>query len=128
MVKIIGLAGSLRKGSFNAGLLRAAAELAPKECAVEIASLQGIPWYNADVEQSEGIPSAVAALKDRVAGGDGLLLATPEYNSSLPGVFKNAIDWLSRPPSDIARVFGNRPVGLIGTTLGPRGTALAQQA
>ncbi|OGP58910.1 MAG: NADPH-dependent FMN reductase [Deltaproteobacteria bacterium RBG_13_61_14] len=128
MVKIIGLSGSLRKSSFNAGLLRAAAELAPKACAVEIASIHGIPLYNADVEQAEGIPSPVAALKDRIAAADGLLLVTPEYNNSIPGVFKNAVDWLSRPPADVARVFKDRPVGLIGASPGRMGTAFSQTA
>ena len=72
-----------------------------------------------------GIPAVVSDLKDRIAVCDGLLLVTPEYNNSIPGVFKNAIDWLTRPASDIARVFNNRPVGLIGATPGRGGTILA---
>jgi chromate reductase, NAD(P)H dehydrogenase (quinone) len=74
------------------------------------------------------MPPAVVALKDRIATSQGLLLVTPEYNQSLPGVFKNAIDWLSRPSQDIARVFAGKPVGVIGATPGPGGTRLAQTA
>jgi len=128
MTTIIGIAGSLRLGSYNAALLRAAAELAPAGCRVEIASIRDIPLYDSDLETQHGIPTAVAALKDRVAAADGLLLVTPEYNHSIPGVLKNAIDWLSRPPADIARVFGNRPVGVIGATPGGMGTIFAQTA
>lgn len=128
MIKIIGISGSLRKGSYNTMLLRAAAELAPKDCTVEIATIQGIPLYNQDVQETEGVPGPVALLKDRIAAGDGLLLVTPEYNASIPGVFKNAIDWLSRPPADIPRIFENRPVGLIGATPGRMGTAFSQTA
>ena len=128
MVTIIGIAGSTRNASFNAALLRAAAELAPKDCRVEIATIEGIPLYDGDFEVREGIPNAVAELKDRIADADGLLLVTPEYNNSVPGVLKNAIDWLTRPPADIARVFGNRAVGIIGATPGGVGTRLAQTA
>ena len=128
MVKIIGVSGSLRQGSYNAALLRAAKELAPRDCAVEIGTIQGIPLYNQDEQDASGVPPAVAALKDRFAAADGILLVTPEYNNSLPGVFKNAIDWLSRPMDDIARVFKNKPVGLIGATPGPRGTVFSQTA
>jgi NAD(P)H-dependent FMN reductase len=124
---IVGIAGSVRRGSFNAALLRAASELAPASVTFEIATIHGIPLYDGDVEAS-GIPAPVQALKDRIASVDGLLLVTPEYNNSLPGVFKNAIDWLSRPPADIPRVFGGRAVALCGATLGPGGTALAQAA
>lgn len=128
MTKILGLAGSLREKSFNRALLRAAAELSPPGCEVEIATIQGIPLYNGDLEAEEGVPSTVRELKDRIAAGDGLLLVTPEYNHSLPGVFKNAIDWLTRPPKDISRVFGDRPVGLMGATPGGAGTRAAQTA
>ena len=81
-----------------------------------------------DLERREGIPAAVGDLKDRVIASDGLLLATPEYNNGIPGVFKNAIDWLSRPASDIPRVFGDRPVAVIGASPGGFGTILSQNA
>jgi NAD(P)H-dependent FMN reductase len=128
MNTIIGIAGSLRKASYNAALLRVAAELAPPSCRIEVASIRGIPLYDGDVEAAEGVPPAVTELKGRIAAADGLLLVTPEYNNSLPGVFKNAIDWLSRPPDDIDRVFGNRPVGIMGATPGMGGTRLSQTA
>lgn len=124
MTRILGLAGSLRTGSYNAALLRAAAQLGP----VDIATIAGIPLYDADLEAEQGIPTPVAALKDRIAAADGLLLVTPEYNNSIPGVFKNAIDWLTRPPRDIPRVFGDKPVALLGATPGSGGTRLAQLA
>jgi chromate reductase, NAD(P)H dehydrogenase (quinone) len=125
---VIGLSGSLRRGSFNTALLRAARDVAPDDLKVEIASLSDFPLYDGDLEAEKGVPAAVQALKNQIASADGLLLATPEYNASIPGVFKNAIDWLSRPPADIARVFGDRPVALMGATPGPGGTILAQAA
>jgi chromate reductase, NAD(P)H dehydrogenase (quinone) len=128
MKTVVGLSGSVRKGSFNAALLRAASVLVPDDLTIDIASIADIPLYNGDLEAESGIPASVAALKDRVARADGLLLVTPEYNQSLPGVFKNAIDWLSRPAKDIERVFGGKPVGLIGATPGAGGTRLAQTA
>lgn len=128
MTRIIGIAGSVRKGSWNAALLRAAAELAPAGAEVDIASIADIPLYNADLEGEQGIPDEVAGLKNRIAAAGGLLLVTPEYNSSLPGVFKNAIDWLSRPPRDIPNVFGGKPVAIMGATPGGGGTRLAQAA
>ena len=128
MITIIGMSGSLRKASFNSALLRAAVDVTPDGTTLDIASIQGIPLYDGDVESSTGIPSVVQDLKDRIAAADGLLLVTPEYNNSIPGVFKNAIDWLTRPAADIARVFNDRPVGLIGATPGRGGTILAQAA
>jgi chromate reductase len=128
MATIIGISGSLRKASYNASLLRAAVELAPPTLSIEVGSIRDIPLYDGDVEAEQGIPPAVAVLKDRIAHADGLLLVTPEYNGSLPGVFKNAIDWLSRPGSDIPRVFGMKRVGVIGATPGPAGTRLSQTA
>ena len=125
---IVGISGSLRGGSFNSLLLRAARELAADDLKVEIASIREIPLYDGDLEAEHGVPQAVQTLKSQIAGAGGLLLVTPEYNSSIPGVFKNAIDWLSRPPADIARVFGDRPVALMGATPGPGGTILAQAA
>lgn len=128
MTKIVGIAGSLRAASYNAALLRAAAGLMPPGSSLEIASIKGIPLYDGDVEENEGIPQAVAALKEQIAAADGLLLVTPEYNNAMPGVFENAIDWLSRPASDIPRVFGNRPTAVIGASPGGFGTILSQNA
>lgn len=128
MTEIIGLSGSLRQGSFNSALLRAAAALMPEDAHLKIETIDGIPLYNGDREKAEGIPDAVEALKDAIAASDGLLLATPEYNNSIPGVFKNAIDWLTRPPSDIKRVFHGRPVALMGASPGGFGTTLSQNA
>lgn len=128
MTTIVGIAGSLREASFNAALLRAAVGMMPDGATLEIGSIRGIPLYDGDVEHTEGIPPPVTALKDRIAAADGLLLVTPEYNNSLPGVLKNAIDWLTRPPADIARVFGNRPVAVMGASPGRFGTQLAQLA
>ena len=128
MTTIVGISGSLRKHSFNAGLLRAAAEAVPEGCSLSIKSIEGIPLYNGDVEEAEGIPPVVSDLKEHIAAADGLLMATPENNNSIPGVFKNAMDWLSRPPEDRRRVFGNLPVGLMGATPGTFGTAFSQYA
>jgi chromate reductase len=128
MTRIIGIAGSLRAGSYNRALLRAAATLMPPGATLEIASIRGIPLYDGDVEASEGIPAAVQQLKDLIAGSDGVLMVTPEYNNSMPGVLKNAVDWLSRPPADIAKVFGDRPFAVIGASPGGFGTILAQEA
>jgi chromate reductase, NAD(P)H dehydrogenase (quinone) len=128
MAYIVGLCGSLRRGSFNAALLRAAVALAPDGSRIDARTLHGVPLYDGDVEVAEGIPPAVATLKDAVAAADGLLLVTPEYNNGIPGVFKNAIDWMSRPSADSARVFGGKPVAVIGASPGGFGTQLAQNA
>jgi len=128
MTRLIGLSGSLRQASFNTALLKAAAQVAPEGSHIEVHTIHGIPLYDADLEEHEGIPPAVAQLKDAIAAADGLLLATPEYNNSIPGVFKNAIDWLSRPAGDIARVFGAKPVAIMGTSPGNFGTLLSQNA
>jgi NAD(P)H-dependent FMN reductase len=128
MTTIVGLSGSLRAGSLNSALLRAAAEHMPTGSTLDVASIKGIPLYDGDVESSSGVPAVVEELKNRIVAGDGLLLVTPEYNNSIPGVFKNAIDWLSRPPADIPRVFGNRPVGVMGASPGAFGTLLSQTA
>ena len=128
MATIIGLCGSLRRASYNLMLLHAAGEATPPGTSVEIESIREIPLYDGDVEAEHGIPPAVQRLKDRIAGADGVLIVTPEYNNSMPGVLKNAIDWLSRPASDIGRVFRGRPVAVMGATPGPGGTALSQAA
>ena len=128
MTNIVGIAGSLRSGSLNAALLRAAGQNMPAGAALEIASIKGIPLYDGDVEAASGVPPAAARLKDQIAAADGVLLVTPEYNNSMPGVLKNAIDWLSRPDSDIARVFGGRRIALLGASPGGFGTTLAQVA
>jgi NAD(P)H-dependent FMN reductase len=127
MARLLGISGSLRSGSFNTSLLRAASMLLPEGTTLDVATLHGIPLYDGDVER-QGIPAEVNALKDRVVASEGVLLVTPEYNNSLPGVFKNAIDWLSRPPDDIARVFRGRPFALIGASPGGFGTILSQNA
>jgi chromate reductase, NAD(P)H dehydrogenase (quinone) len=128
MTRILGISGSLRAGSYNTALLRAARALTANQVQFEIASLRGIPLYDADVEQREGLPSAVVELKAKVMASDGVILATPEYNNGIPGVFKNGIDWLSRPPADIPRVFRGRPFALIGASPGGFGTILSQDA
>ena len=128
MLTLIGISGSLRRGSYNSALLRAAAALMPPESELRIASIADIPLYDGDVESAAGIPESVSRLKDAIAAADGLLLATPEYNNGIPGVAKNAIDWLSRPPADIARVFGGKPVAIAGASPGGFGTILAQNA
>ena len=128
MPNILALSGSLRIKSFNTMLLHAIVEAAPEGTAIEIGSIKDIPLYNADVDAASGPPAAVRELKEKIAATDGLLLASPEYNHSIPGVFKNAIDWMSRPATDIGRVFGGCPVGVIGATPGQGGTSLGQAA
>jgi len=125
-IRILAFAGSLRKKSFNRGLVRAAVELASDGLQIDAATIDGIPLYDPDLEREEGIPEAVEALKKRVKSADGVLIATPEYNNGMPGVAKNAIDWLSRPPSELSEHFGAKPVGLIGATPGRGGTLSAQ--
>lgn len=125
---IIGISGSLRRGSFNSALLRAAVELMPEGSELRIETIEGVPLYNGDVETAEGIPKRVAELKKAIAEANGLLIATPEYNNSIPGVFKNTVDWLSRPPSDIKTVFGDKPVAVMGASQGGFGTILSQNA
>ena len=128
MPTILALPGSVRRASFNVALLRAAIEVAPATVTIETASIAGIPLYDGDEEAANGLAESVLALKERIAAADGLLLVTPEFNNSIPGVFKNAIDWLSRPASDIPRVFGGRAAGIIGASPGRGGTMLAQAA
>ena len=126
MAKLIGIAGSLREGSVNRALLRAAAQVMPSESSLDLGTINGIPLYDEDLESADGVPEAVTALQDQIAAGDGLIIATPEYNNAMPGVLKNAMDWLTRPPSEIGRVFRDRPVAVIGATPGGFGTVLAQ--
>ena len=127
-ISIVGISGSTRRDSFNSALLRAAAASAPEGARLRIESIASIPLYNGDEEEAHGVPEAVARLKEAIAEADGLLLVSPEYNNSLPGVAKNAIDWLSRPPADIPRVFGGMPVAIAGASPGRFGTVLSQSA
>ena len=126
MTRILGISGSLRAASFNTALLRAAQQVAGDGIAFDAVTLHGIPLYDGDAEARDGLPAAVTTLKDRIVASDGVLLVTPEYNNGIPGVFKNAIDWLSRPAADIARVFGDKPFALVGASPGGFGTILSQ--
>jgi chromate reductase, NAD(P)H dehydrogenase (quinone) len=121
---ILGLSGSLRRASFNSGLLRAAAELAPDGVTVEIGSIRDVPLYDGDLEKAEGLPPAVQRLQAQLQASDGVLLVTPEYNNGIPGVFKNAIDWMSRGPG--LKMWAGKPVAVIGASPGGFGTTLAQ--
>jgi chromate reductase len=121
-LSVLAFSGSLRAKSYNTALLHEAKRLAPAGMGIEIASLREIPLYDADVE-ARGMPAAVTALSARVKGADALLIATPEYNFSFPGVLKNAIDWLSRPPLDA--VLMRKPVAIAGAG-GRLGSARAQ--
>jgi len=125
MTKLLGISGSLRRGSYNSALLRAATSLMPPEATLQVANIRGIPLYDYDVEV-QGLPAVVSTLKEAIVAADGVLLVTPEYNNGIPGVFKNAIDWLSRPSANIMRVFGGRPFALIGASPGSFGTVLCQ--
>jgi len=127
MTTIVGISGSLRQGSLNTQLLKACVGLMPAGVTLNIETLRDVPLYDGDVE-AQGVPPGVAKLKDAVAASDGLLIVSPEYNHTMPGVLKNAIDWLSRPPADIGRVFKGRPVALIGASPGQFGTARGQHS
>jgi chromate reductase len=122
-LKFLGVAGSLRRGSHNRGLIRAAVEVAPAGVDVVQFELADIPMFNADVE-IDGDPPAVAAFKRAIAAADGLVIATPEYNHCVPGVLKNAIDWASRPARRSALT--GKPVAIMGASSGRGGTARAQ--
>ena len=124
MTTILGLSGSLRRASFNSGILRAASELAPSGITVLQGTIREVPLYDADLEAAQGIPPAVQTLQAQLRDADGLLLVTPEYNNGIPGVFKNAIDWMSR--GDGLKAFVGKPVAVIGASPGGFGTILAQ--
>lgn len=126
MIKILGISGSLRAQSFNTALLRAAQAAAGADVQIEAATLHGIPLFDGDLEQRDGTPRAVRELKTRILDHDGLLMVTPEYNNGVPGVFKNAVDWLSRKTPDLPPVFADRPVAVIGASPGGFGTIMAQ--
>ena len=119
---ILGIAGSLRRASYNRALLRAAQQLVPAHIALDLFDLAVIPLFNQDEEQKP--PAAVVELKARIRAADAVLFATPEYNYSIPGVLKNAIDWASRPSGDNA--WSGKPVAVIGASVGRLGTARAQ--
>jgi NAD(P)H-dependent FMN reductase len=127
MVAILGLSGSLRKGSYNSMLLRAAAQTLPEGVTLTIESIADVPLYNYDVEV-EAFPESALRLKKRLQDADGLLLVTPEYNNSVPGTLKNAIDWMSRPSKELDDVFSHKPVALMGASNGLGGTRLSQTA
>lgn len=122
-LNVVGFAGSLRRASYNKALLRAAQDLAPERLRIEIHDLAGVPLFNEDVE-AEGVPQAVTELRRAIAAADGLLIAVPEYNHGVPGILKNAIDWLSRPPR--GSVLSGKPTALMGASPGTTGTARGQ--
>ena len=119
----LGIAGSLRRASYNRGLIRAAIELSPASTRVVPYDLAEIPMFNADIE-ADGDPAAVTDFKAAIAAADALLIATPEYNHCVPGVLKNAIDWASRPARH--SVLSGKPVGIMGASSGRGATARAQ--
>jgi len=121
-ISILGFAGSLRRGSYNRGLLRVAQEMVPREAALETFDLEGIPPFNQDLENQP--PEKVKEFKAKIRAADAILIVTPEYNYSIPGVLKNAIDWASRPYGDNA--LEGKPVALMGASIGMLGTARAQ--
>jgi chromate reductase, NAD(P)H dehydrogenase (quinone) len=123
-MRILGISGSLRSGSFNSGLLRAAQESAPHGVELELYDgLADLPPYDQDVQDHDP-PEAVLDLRERIAAADAVLVATPEYNGSIPGVLKNAIDWASRPFPDNA--LRGKPVAIVGASTGSYGTLWAQ--
>jgi len=122
-IAVLGFAGSLRQGSYNRALLRAAAETSPATLRIEAFDLAAVPLYNADAEAA-GDPDGVKAFKDAIRSADAVLMVTPEYNHGVPGVMKNAIDWASRPPQ--GSVLDRKPVGIIGASPGITGSARGQ--
>lgn len=123
MITILGFSGSLRKGSYNTAGLKAAQGLVPEGVRLEIFDLSPIPLYNQDLEDGN-IPDSVLEFKERIVQADALLIVTPEYNYSVPGVLKNALDWASRPPGKA--VFPRKPVAIMGASTGYFGSARAQ--
>jgi chromate reductase len=121
-MKVLGISGSLRKGSFNTAALRAAQDLAPEGIMITRAEIGDIPLYNEDVKNA-GFPPSVERFRSEIAAADALLVVSPEYNFSIPGVLKNAIDWASRPPN---QPFNEKPVGIMGASGGLVGTARGQ--
>src|SRR5215207_669914 len=121
-VRILGIAGSLRQASYNRAALRAATQLVPQDATLDIFELDGIPGFSQDEEQNP--PATVVELKKRIREADAILIATPEYNYSIPGVLKNAIDWASRPYGDSA--WNGKPVAIMGASVGAFGTMRAQ--
>ncbi len=121
-IRLLGISGSLRKGSFNTMALKAAAGLVPAGTSLEIFDISGFPLYNEDVK-AQGFPEPVQKLREKIAQADGLVLATPEYNYSISGVLKNAIDWASRPPE---QPFNDKAVAIMGASGGVLGTSRAQ--
>jgi chromate reductase len=119
---ILGIAGSLRKGSYNRATLRAAQKLAPAGARIDIFEIDGIPGFNQDEEQNP--PARIVELKKRARAADAILFVTPEYNYSIPGVLKNTIDWASRPYGDSA--WDGKPVAVMGASIGTLGSARAQ--
>lgn len=122
---ILGIAGSLRAGSYNRALLAATQELAPERVAIDTFDLAPLPLYNADLDTDAQRPESVIRLKEAIAAADALLIATPEYNHNVPGVLQNAIDWASRPA--FRSPFAGKPVGVVGAAKGSIGTARAQE-
>jgi chromate reductase len=120
---VLAFAGSLRRGSYNRALLRAAKELAPAGMTVSIFEIDEVPLYNGDVEE-QGLPEPVARFKQAIQEADGVLIATPEYNHGVPGVTKNAVDWASRPPRQAP--LNGKPVAILGASPGITGTARGQ--
>ncbi len=125
-MKIVAVSGSLRTDSFNTRIARLMAEQASEGVEVQVQTLHGIPLYDGDLEEQEGIPSAVESLRSAIKAADGLILVTPEYNAGMPGVLKNALDWLTRPGEEMKPTFGGRKTALAGATPGAWGTSLAQ--
>lgn len=121
---ILGLSGSLRRASFNAGLLRAASEIKLDDARIKIGSIRDVPLYDGDLERAIGLPDSVKTLQALLEAADGVLLVTPEYNNGVPGVFKNAIDWMSRGPG--LEMWVGKPVAVIGASPGGFGTIMAQ--